>query len=699
MNRGSNLGALRWLSGLAALLVLSCATAQEPVVDPPDRVARLSLLEGDVSLAPAESEEWADAVLNRPLTTGDKLWVDDNGRAELQVDSSTIHLDHGTGFSFIELDDDVMQMSLTDGAATIRVRRLGERETIQVETPNATITLRDPGEYHFEVDVESDRTVVKARSGEAEIVGKIKSYVVRANEEAVLTGLEDLHATINPIPPRTAFEAWANDRDRERNESQSSRYVSESVVGYEELDDHGEWISEPEYGYVWRPTYVVHDWAPYRYGRWLFVRPWGWTWVDDARWGFAPFHYGRWAYLRHRWCWVPGPRHLRSVYAPAHVGWIGGPSLSVSVSFGSGIGWYPLAPYEVYRPWYRHTPRYIRHINQSNTIVNVTNITNVYVNRHRPRDFHYRRSEHAVTLVDRNHFVGGRSVGGQRLRVAERDLRQWRDDVRPSSIAPERQSILAGEPRRNGHPARTARNVDPKERGDFRTPRQNVNAGDIKRHETLARDRRHIPDNRRRDDREDSSRDRVAARDQNGRERDNTRAGSGPQSDRVEVMQGETRRGGAVREDARDRLQNPSDRERPERRLQSDDSQRNSIRRDHMERPPASVRSLQSSPPEQRRESRESVERSDRSRSRTQEFRNDVRDQPRMSPPPRQYQSAPQPRSEPRSEPRSQPRSEPRSEPRNHGGNEARSQGSNRGSESRSNGRESRSHGSSRRPD
>lgn len=428
MNRGSIFRLELWLNGLAALLVLSCATAQEPVADPPDRVARLSLIEGHVSLAPAESEEWADAVLNRPLTSGDKLWVDVGGRAELQADSATIHLDHGTGFSFLELDDDVMQMSLTDGAATIRVRRLRERETIRVETPHATITLREPGEYHFEVDVETDRTVVKARSGEAEIAGKRESYVVRANEEAVLTGLENLRAAISPIAPRTAFEAWANDRDRERNESASSRYVSEDIVGYEDLDDHGDWVHEPQYGYVWRPTYVVHDWAPYRYGRWLWVRPWGWTWVDDARWGFAPFHYGRWAHLRHRWCWVPGPRHLRPVYAPALVGWLGGPSVSVSVSFGSGIGWYPLAPHEVYVPWYRHTPRYIRHVNVSNTIVNVTNITNIYAGRHRPRDFHHRRNEHAVTVVQRDHFVGGRPLGGHRVRVDEGQLRQWRED-------------------------------------------------------------------------------------------------------------------------------------------------------------------------------------------------------------------------------------------------------------------------------
>jgi hypothetical protein len=53
---------------------------------------------------------------------------------------------------------------------------------------------------------------------------------------------------------------------------------------------------------------------------WRWVMPWGWSWVDDAAWGFAPSHYGRWASIPEtdsldpsapgpeRWGWVPGDR-------------------------------------------------------------------------------------------------------------------------------------------------------------------------------------------------------------------------------------------------------------------------------------------------------------------------------------------------------------------------------------------------------
>ena len=117
--------------------------------------------------------------------------------------------------------------------------------------------------------------------------------------------------------------------------SVSARYVAPDVIGYADLDAHGTWSNVPTYGSVWVPRDVGRDWAPYRYGHWAWVDPWGWTWVDDASWGFAPFHYGRWAFVQSRWCWVPGPRHERAIYAPALVAFVGGSNFGVSVASGA----------------------------------------------------------------------------------------------------------------------------------------------------------------------------------------------------------------------------------------------------------------------------------------------------------------------------------------------------------------------------
>jgi hypothetical protein len=619
-----------WLAALIGLATAHYARAQEPVVDPPGRVARLSLMDGDVSVAPAGTEEWADGVLNRPITSGDRLAVGADGRAELQIGTASVHLDRSTSFEFIELDDDIMQMSLTEGVATVRVRTLGDREKIQLETPNATVHFNHPGDYTVQVDPATDRTIVRTRNGEAEVTGASKSFRVRAEEEGTFTGLDGLTADIGRITPRTPFESWANDRDRRGDNSESARYVSREVVGYEDLDGHGEWINEPSYGYVWRPTYVVSDWAPYRYGRWGWVAPWGWTWIDAAPWGFAPFHYGRWAFVSHHWCWVPGPRYIRPYYAPALVGWIGGPSVSVSVGFGGGVGWFPLAPHEVYVPWYRHTPRYVRHVNVSNTIiVNNVNVTNVYGRRGQRPGYVNSGLVNAVTAVHRDQFVGGRLVGTQRVHVDEGQLRHWRDNVRPSSIAPERDSILAGQSRREAPPRSTLAQENPKRAsgGDFRASR--VAAEQIKRAQSS--ERNIAPEKR------------VALREPAR----NAQAVESRAPERVQSMRGES--------------------ERPARDQRA---------RDHMERPP--VQALQGSPSAESRSnesgSNEVIRRSRETRETRDErdtfqrdnSRREVREQPRTrewSQPRRQAapverrESAPVMRSQPRVE-QSQPRIE-----------------------------------------
>lgn len=417
------------------------ATTDDQGVDAPGRVARLAYKEGQVEMAPAGTEDWTDALLNRPLTTDDRLWVGSGGKAELQLGSAAIYLDEDSGFSFLDLDDNLMHMSLTDGAATIRVRRKSENESIEIETPNATVTLLHPGEYHIEIAEDGAATVVDTRSGESEVAGEKDTYTVRTNERGIFRGTDELSADIKALGPRTSFQDWANERERREDGAKAAQYVSSDVIGYEDLDENGEWISDPEYGTVWTPTYVAAGWAPYRFGRWVWVSPWGWTWVDNYRWGFAPFHYGRWAYARDRWCWVPGPRHIRAVYAPALVGWVGG-GTGISVSIGSGVGWFPLGPREVYVPGYWHSRRYIHSVNVSNTyIVNTAYIDNFY-NRRGGYDYRYGRLPRAVTVVPRDRFVGGRPLEGF-VRVREDDLRRWHHDARPPAIAPDRNSVLA----------------------------------------------------------------------------------------------------------------------------------------------------------------------------------------------------------------------------------------------------------------
>jgi hypothetical protein len=310
-----------------------------------------------VSLQPAGVEDWADATVNRPLTTGDKLWTDRDSRAELDIGSAAIRLGSMTGLSFLNLDDQNAQMNITAGSAIVHVRDLGEDQSFEIDTPNVAVTLQSPGDYRVQVNEAGDTTVVKVSDGDAQVSAAGQSVPLHTQQAFTFAGTDQVTADATSVGAPDALDSWSLERDHrsEQAQAQTSEYVSPDVAGADDLADYGTWESTPEYGPVWTPTVVAAGWSPYHYGRWVWVAPWGWTWMDDAPWGFAPSHYGRWAYRGTRWCWVPGPRHVRAVYAPALVAWVGSPGAhaSISVGGGAGVGWFPLGPREVFVPGYR----------------------------------------------------------------------------------------------------------------------------------------------------------------------------------------------------------------------------------------------------------------------------------------------------------------------------------------------------------
>ncbi len=251
-----------------------------------------------------------------------------------------------------------------------------------------------------------------------------------------------------------SLDSWSIERDHrsEQAQEQNSQYISPDVAGADDLAQYGTWDSTPEYGDVWTPTAVAAGWSPYQDGRWVWVSPWGWTWVDAAPWGFAPFHYGRWAHRGTRWCWVPGPRHVRPVYAPALVGWVGSPGAGVSIAVGggAGVGWFPLGPREVYVPGYRVSNNYVRNVNISNTtIVNNTYITNVYENRVSNITYVNRNRPGAVVAVSQDVFTSARPISGHTLRNPENELTRFSAHGTGPAIAPSRESVLGHRPDMN----------------------------------------------------------------------------------------------------------------------------------------------------------------------------------------------------------------------------------------------------------
>lgn len=442
--------------GVAAVLLV-CGAQAAMAADPASRVARLSDFSGAVSFAPAGSDDWAGASLNRPFTTGDRLWSDQGSRSELHVGSTALRLGQNTGATLVDLDDRNTQVKLTQGALSVRVRALPPDQTIEIDTPNLAFTPQAPGEYRLDVAPDGSSTTVTVWRGQGTAYGDDRSMPLGAGQQIRFDGTDLAEAGGTDNPGRDAFDRWAESRDAREDASVSARYVGREMTGYEALDDYGTWREENGYGAVWVPRAVPVGWAPYRTGHWAWVAPWGWTWVDDAPWGFAPFHYGRWAYVGTTWCWVPGPVTPRPVYAPALVGFVGGGggggvSWGINISIGSpGVAWFPLAPGEVYRPVYAASPTYVTNINRTvvvnnitvnKTIItnNVTNIRNVnrgtYINANNPA---------ALTAVPAKTFVNGQPVGPAMTHLRPEQMRAQlahAQFVSTPALAPVRASLL-----------------------------------------------------------------------------------------------------------------------------------------------------------------------------------------------------------------------------------------------------------------
>ncbi len=437
---------------LATITLPTRASAQDQD-DPPGRVARLGYLEGSVSFQPAGETDWVGAVPNRPLSTGDQLWTDENSRAEVQLGSSVIRLAPNTGFSFLNLDDDTVQIQLTSGSLSVTVRRLGDEDDFEIDTPNQAFTISQPGHYRVEAGADGNETDISVREGAGDATGNGETYALHAGQRGTFTGTDSLYADVEQIDAPDDFDTWSEGRDHRFDYSRSRQYLAPDVVGYEDLDDNGDWRDDANYGHVWFPNRVAGGWAPYHDGHWAWISPWGWTWVDDSSWGYAPFHYGRWVSVGGRWGWVAGPVAVRAVYAPALVVFVGGgPG-----GFGGDVGWFPLGPREVYVPSYHVSEAYMTRVNISNTTVTNVTITNVYNttivhNTTTVTNVTYanRNVQGAVMVVPQHAFVSAQPVAKASVTVNTQQLASMNVSAR-ATVAPTQESVLGAKAASAGH--------------------------------------------------------------------------------------------------------------------------------------------------------------------------------------------------------------------------------------------------------
>jgi hypothetical protein len=447
----------------------SGAPGQVPPQDPSGRVARLQFTSGEVSMQPGGVNDWVAASLNRPLTTSDRVWTDKNSRAELNVGTGFIRMNSETSVTLTNVSDSTVQVELDQGTLEVTVKHLATGEVYEIDTPNFAFTVMKTGIYVFNVFPYGDESWVTVRNGYGEATGKGPAVRVNSGQQVRFSNGNSLQHTAISAPVPDGFEDWAQVRDKRLADSLSAKYVSPGVIGYQDLDANGTWQNAPTYGNVWVPNSVPAGWAPYSSGSWVWIAPWGWTWVDSAPWGFAPFHYGRWVYWNNAWAWAPGPLgYWNPYYAPALVGWIGGAGFGVGFGWGwggfgigIGFGWFPLgwgAPYYPhycgwgYGGWYHGggwvSAGYLHNVNVTNTnITNINNITNNYYHNNFTGVGGNRTAPNAVTAAPKSAFTSGTAInaaankGGMTVPRASVGQGQL---MHSADVNPTRQSVLGG---------------------------------------------------------------------------------------------------------------------------------------------------------------------------------------------------------------------------------------------------------------
>jgi len=308
-----------------------------------------------------------------------------------------LRLAPNTQVRFVELNPGSRQMQL--GAGTVDLAELqGADGGAQIETPSVTVRPNQSGDYRVSVTA-NGQTFVTARSGSATVGTGTGSQTITPGSTLVAYGpYANPSISLQGAIGYDSFDQFNISRDQSIASAYNANpYLSPQLAGYSNLANYGSWQNVPGYGWAWAPNNQnQNNFAPYQNGQWAWEPASGYTWVDNAPYGYPTTHYGSWfnnpSYGG--WLWQPpgyqyqtSSSALSSAWLPAVVSFFitGGSGADTSgllngfsgltgpYADNTDIGWIPLAPGEQYQPWYGQNYSY-----PSTALTPVPNVTNIY---------------------------------------------------------------------------------------------------------------------------------------------------------------------------------------------------------------------------------------------------------------------------------------------------------------------------------
>jgi hypothetical protein len=296
--------------------------------DPTTRAARLTSMQGTVTVNAPGTTENVPAQLNLPLLAGVQLVTGGDGQAEVEFEDGSVA--RITPNSALSLDNLAIQpggvfvtnLSLLRGLGYFELRATPQylysvNAGGDVMTPVENTTVR--------VNFDQPPAIFAVLDGTAHVDRQINPNVdaanagfqtdVRAGESLRGDAANSTQYYLSPGIADDSWDQWNADMDQaaaaESADSTSVRnnYAGDQGYGWSDLDANGAWYHVPGQGSIWQPQLAVDDsgFDPYGYGDWVAYPGVGYVWASGYPWGWTPYRCGTWSYFGgFGWGWAPG---------------------------------------------------------------------------------------------------------------------------------------------------------------------------------------------------------------------------------------------------------------------------------------------------------------------------------------------------------------------------------------------------------
>jgi hypothetical protein len=292
------------------------------------RAARLTYIQGSVTIVRADNPAGVAGQINMPLLTGVQVLTGDDGQAEVEFeDGSVVRLTPNTALALVNLavqPDGVFltTLSLVHGLAYCELRatpqylyslNAGGDILSPVENTTVRVNFDQPPAIFSVFDGTAQIERQSAPGGEAPSEGYVTQ--VRAGESVNADLTNGSRYFLTPQIASDTWDQWNDDLDQaaaaQSADSTSVRnnYAGAQGYGWSDLDANGNWYDVPGQGQVWQPQAAVDDsgFDPYGNGAWVWYPGTGYTWASGYAWGWTPYRCGNWSYYGgFGWGWLPG---------------------------------------------------------------------------------------------------------------------------------------------------------------------------------------------------------------------------------------------------------------------------------------------------------------------------------------------------------------------------------------------------------